>query len=120
MKKISVILIILYTVSINRYLVKNLAEVLPIFVIVSLHKVMYWISVNKKKMLSIEKWWLIRKIFKTTRVWLFLCRETLLSFESVRLCDRALSAWFSYSCNENLCNVGGGGGRSIVLSVIMV
>ena len=79
MKKISVILIILYTVCINRYLVKTIAEVLPIFVIVSLQKVMYWVSVNKKKTLSIKKWGLIRKIFKTTRIWLFLCRETLLS-----------------------------------------
>ena len=39
-----------------------------------------------------------------------LSRNVTLSFESVRLCDRAVSAWFSYSCNENLCNVGGGGG----------
>ena len=46
----------------NRYLVKTLAEVLPIFVIASLHKVMYWMKKRRYPLLSIEKWWLILKI----------------------------------------------------------
>ena len=48
LKKVRVILI-LYTVCMNRYLVKTLAEVLLTFVIVSLHKVTHWISVKKRR-----------------------------------------------------------------------
>ena len=88
-KKVRVILI-LYTVCINRYLVKTLAEVLP-----TLHEVIHW-KCKWKKTLSIEKWWLMRKTglctFPNNSSLAFcLSRNVRFFSESVRLCCRAIS-----------------------------